>query len=106
MGHFMKNVKVARLSSGEYIICKMSENQDGTVTLLESLGFQMVPSGDSSKQGLAFYVAFPFAEDPANVTLPQSAVLYSMQPNAQIQSAFIEKTSGLVTPSSSGKIIS
>jgi hypothetical protein len=102
----MKDVKVARLNSGEYIICKMSDNPDGTVTLFEALGFQMVPSGDSTKQGLAFYVAFPFAADPKNVTLPQSAVLYSMEPNAQIESAFVEKTSGLITVPSSNKIIS
>lgn len=102
----MADTKVARLTSGEYIICKMAENPDGTVTLFEALAFQMVPSGDPSKPGLAFYVAFPFAEDPKNVTLPKDAIHYSMAPNSQIESVFIEKTSGIITSATSGKIIS
>lgn len=101
----MADAKVARLNSGEYIIGRLSENQDGTVTVFDALAFQVVPSGDPGKPGLAFYVAFPFAEDPKNVTLPKEAIHYSMAPNAQIEAAFIEKTSGLITPAGSGKII-
>lgn len=101
----MADIKVVRLSSGEYVICRLSENTDGTTTLFDALAFQMVPSGDPSTPGLAFFVAFPFAEDPKNVTLPQSAIHYSMPPNSQIEGIFREKTSGLITPQSSKKII-
>jgi hypothetical protein len=101
----MAETKVVRLNSGEYLICKLSENQDGTVTLFEALAFQVVPSGEPNKPGLMFYVAFPFAEDPKSVTLPKEVVHYSMTPNAQIESVFREKTSGLITPSGTGKIL-
>lgn len=101
----MAETKVARLNSGEYLIAKLSENTDGTVTLFDALAFQMVPSGDPTKPGLAFYIAFPFAEDPKAVTLPKNAIHYSMAPNSQLESAFVEKTSGLITPTGSGKII-
>jgi hypothetical protein len=100
----MADIKVVRLNSGEYLVCKLSQNSDGTVTLFEALAFQVVPSGDPSKPGLAFFVAFPFAEDPKSVTLPSDAIHYAMNPNTQIESLFREKTSGIITPSSSGKI--
>ena len=100
----MADVKIVRLNSGEYVVCKLSTNSDGTVTLFEALAFQVVPSGDPSKPGLAFFMAFPFAEDPKNVTLPSSAIHYAMTPNAQIESVFREKTSGIITPTSSGKL--
>lgn len=95
----MAETKVVRMNSGEYIICKISENADGTVNLFDALAFQVVPSGDPNKPGLAFFVAFPFAEDPKNVVLPKNAIHYSMAPNSQIESVFVEKTSGIVTTS-------
>lgn len=101
----MADTKVARLNSGEYIIAKFSENVDGTVTLFEALQFQVVPTGDPGKPGLAFFPAFPFAEDPKTVTLPKDAIHYSMAPNAQIEAAFRERTSGLITPNGGGGII-
>lgn len=100
----MADIKVSRLNSGEYIISKFTENTDGTVTLFDALAFHVVPSGDPNKPGLAFFPAFPFAEDPKSVTLPKDSIHYSMAPNAQIEGVFREKTSGLITPSSSGKI--
>lgn len=102
----MADTKVARLNSGEYVIAKLSTNTDGTVTLFDALAFQVVPTGDPSKPGLAFFVAFPFAEDPKVVTLPKDAIHYSMAPNSQIEAAFREKTSGLITPGGGSGIIS
>ena len=101
----MADTKVVRLNSGEYIIAKLSENSDGTVTFFDALAFQVVPTGDPTKPGLGFFVAFPFAEDPKVVTLPKDAVHYSMAPNSQIDAAFREKTSGLITPQGGGGII-
>lgn len=101
----MADIKIVRLNSGEHVICRVSNNDDGTVTLFDALAFHMVGGHDSSSPGLAFFPAFPFAQEPQNVTLPSSAIHYSMEPNSQIESVFREKTSGLVTPSQSGKII-
>ena len=101
----MAETRVARLNSGEYIIAKISENTDGTVTLFEALQFQVVPTGDPNKPGLGFFAAFPFAEDPKTVTISKDAIHYSMAPNAQIEAAWRERTSGLITPNGGGGII-
>lgn len=102
----MADTRVVRLSSGEYVICKLTANEDGTVTLFDAFAFQLMPSRDQERADLAFYPAFPFAQDPTNVTLEKGAISYSMPPNAQIESAFYERTTGLVVPMTSKNIIS
>ncbi len=95
----MAEKKMVLLRTGENIICSYIENSDGSSTFIDALAFQLAPTAeDPSKPGLVFGMAFPFAKDPANVTLPKEMILYAMDPNDQIADAHQARTSKLIIP--------
>lgn len=91
--------KWIRLQSGEELIARIVDGL-GAVTLKDALmiGFRP-PRQPDEPPSLTLEVAFPFAKDPREVTLPQGAVLWAIDVNDQLAAAYVQRTSGLILPS-------
>lgn len=90
----MADVKYIKMTGGEDVVAKFTENSDGTVTFLEPI--RLITQPDFS---IAFVPMFIFAEDPKNVTLPANSVRYVLPASADLKAEYLKKTSGLITVS-------
>lgn len=88
----MADITYIKMTGGEDVVAKFTKNTDGTVTLLESIRLVIQPGFN-----VAFIPMFPFVADPKNVTLPASAVQYTLPVSEDLKAEFIKKTSGLIT---------
>lgn len=88
----MADLKYIKMTGGEDVIAKITKNSDGTVTLLDSIRLVMQPN-----MTVAFIPMFMFAKDEKNVTLPESAIRYTLDPSEDLKAEFLKKTSGLIT---------
>ena len=95
----MKNeIKVIKMITGEEIITKMTEGEDGDLLLESPMVVQLQGSPTAGRMALGL-VPWSLAGNTKKITLKSKYVLVTLPPNPDMEQSYISATTDISLPS-------
>ena len=92
----MKEIQLLRLTSGEEVIGKVTDTEDGWY--IED-AIVMIPAGEGK---IGFMPWMPYTKAKDGVEIPKKHVMFVVEPIDDLKDQWRQNTSGLVVPNSGG----
>lgn len=99
----VNDIVTVKLNSGEEIVGKLLEQSSESITLGKPVTIALQPVSEK-QMGLSFLPVLGSVEPDVSLTVPFAAMAVKpVKTGKQVSGSYIQSTTGLLTPGSSGK---